>query len=111
MRLLARPDLDIHYYLKDERSALEFAIETQQTQILRRLIECGANVNRDYFGYTPLLLSIIYGHTGGVTALLECPSTVLIATSPSGETPMEMAQRLGHDEIVSMLVKALERRK
>lgn len=111
MRLLARPDLDIHYYLKDRRSAVEFAIEMQQTQILRRLIECGANVNRDYFGYTPLHLSIIYGYLGGVTALLESPSTDLTAKSPNGETPMKIAQRLCHDEIVNILAKAIERRK
>ncbi len=110
MRLLAHPDINIHYYLKDKRSALEFAIEMKQTQILRQLIECGANVNRDYCGCTPLHLSIMSGYIGGVKALLECSDTVLVAKSLSGETPIEIAQRLGHDEIVNMLVKSLERR-
>jgi ankyrin repeat protein len=110
MRLLASPATDIRYELKDKRSALEFAIERKQTQILRRLIECVANVNRDYWGYTPLHLVIMLEYVDGVKALLECKDTNLAAWSPIGETPLELAQRLGHDEIVSILTQALKRK-
>ena len=57
MRLLAE-DIDMDYYLRGGVSAIEIAIEMKQTQILRRLIECGVNVNRKCRGYTPLHLAV-----------------------------------------------------
>ncbi|MCP5506522.1 MAG: ankyrin repeat domain-containing protein [Chlamydiales bacterium] len=110
MKLLACPTTDIRYDLNDKRSALEFAIEMKQTRVLKRLIECVASVNRDYWGYTPLHLAIMHHYVDGVKALLECKDTILVSRSPKGETPLELAQRLGHVEIVSILSKALNQR-
>ncbi|MCB1107788.1 MAG: ankyrin repeat domain-containing protein, partial [Chlamydiia bacterium] len=91
MRLLACSETDVRYELKDKRSALEFAIEKKQTLILKRLIKCIANVNRDYWGYTPLHLATMLDFVDGVEALLECKDTNLVAKSPVGETPLELA--------------------
>lgn len=110
MRLLACPATDVRYELKDKRSALEFAIEKKQIQILRRLIERGANVNRDYWGYTPLHLAIMLEFIDGVEALLECKDINLVSRSTVGETPLELAQRLGYAELVSILAQALRRK-
>jgi ankyrin repeat protein len=106
MRLLAHEDIHLDHALRDGNCALEYAIEMEQTQIVRRLIERGANVNRQCRGHTPLHLAIANGYLGGVKVLLECRDTILTAkTSEGGETLMEMAQRLGHQEIVNLLAK------
>jgi len=106
MRLLAHEDVHLEHALRDGSCALEYAIEMKQTLVLKRLIECGANVNRKCRGYTPLHLAVANGYLGGVKALLECRDTILTAkTSEGGETPMEMAQRLGHQEILNSLTK------
>lgn len=105
MRLLAQEDIHLDYALRDGSSALEYAIEMQQTQVLRRLIERGANVNRKSRGYTPLHLSIANGYLGGVKALLECRDTASTTKTLNGESPMEMAQRLGNQEMINLLAK------
>ncbi len=106
MRLLAHEDIHLEHALRDGSCALDYAIEMKQTLVLKRLIECGANVNHKCRGYTPLHLGVANGYLGGVKALLECRDTILTAkTLEGGETPMEMAQRLGHQEIVNFLVK------
>jgi ankyrin repeat protein len=105
MRLLAQEDIHLDYALRDRSSALEYAIEMQQSQVLKRLIERGANVNRKSRGYTPLHLSIANGYLGGVKALLECRDTASTTKTLNGESPMEMARRLGNQEIVNVLAK------
>ena len=105
MRLLAQEDIHLDYALRDGSSALEYAIEMEQTQVLKRLIERGANVNRKNRGYTPLHLSIANGYLGGVKALLECRDTASTTKTLNGESPMEMAQRLGNQEIINLLAK------
>ena len=57
MRLLAE-DIDFNACLRGGISVVTIAIETKQIQILRRLIECGVNVNYKCKGYTPLHLAI-----------------------------------------------------
>ncbi|WP_316358817.1 ankyrin repeat domain-containing protein [Candidatus Neptunichlamydia sp. REUL1] len=106
MRLLAHESIHLDHALRDGSCALDYAIEGEQIQIVRRLIERGANVNRKCRGYTPLHLAVVNGYLGGVKILLECRDTVLTAkTSEGEETPMMMAQRLGHQEIVNLLAK------
>ncbi len=101
MRLLAE-DIDFNACLRGGISAVTIAIETKQIQILRRLIECGVNVNHKCKGYTPLHLAIENRFVSGVKALLKCRDTVKTSKSSWGETPLEMAQRLGYPEIVEL---------
>lgn len=72
MRLLAHESILLDHALRDGSCALDYTIEGGQTQIVRRLIERGANVNRKSRGYTPLHLTVVNGYLGGVRVLLEC---------------------------------------
>ncbi|MCP5505034.1 MAG: ankyrin repeat domain-containing protein [Chlamydiales bacterium] len=103
MRLLAE-DIDFNDCLRGGVSPVEIAIETKQLYILTRLIECGFNINRKCKGYTPLHLAIENRFVSGVRTLLECRDTVRTNKSSWGETPLEMAQRLGYQEIVELFV-------
>lgn len=101
--LLAYPNIDFDHTLRNGNAALELAIHTQQTQILKKLIQLGANVNRKSQGYTPLHLAISLNYIDGVKTLIGCSDTILTMQTPSKETPMQMAQRLGYQEITTLL--------
>ncbi|MDN3509042.1 MAG: ankyrin repeat domain-containing protein [Candidatus Neptunochlamydia sp.] len=52
-KLIEHPDVDLDYAVKGGKTALEFAIQMEESQILKKLIVNGADVNRLCKGHTP----------------------------------------------------------
>jgi ankyrin repeat protein len=103
MRLLAQSNIDIDTPLRDGQSALELAIHTKQNQVLVRLIELGANVNRKSQGYTPLHLAVNENFVQGVKTLVSCSDTILTIKTWSNETVLDLAKKANNQEIIKIL--------
>lgn len=104
MRLLAE-EVDVNDAFRDGTTPLICAIEMGLTQIPRRLVECGANVNRKRGGLTPLHIAIENQNYGAVEVLLEFRGTITTEKTPQGETALEMAKRIGNPKVLSLLSK------
>ncbi len=100
------------------RSPLVCAVEHEQLEIVRLLIENGANVNSaDESGFTPLHLAVDIEADGAYQAGRE-PTTVLTALllrygadpglpDQSGQTPLRLAEEYGHIGAVGLLRRKL----
>jgi ankyrin repeat protein len=75
--------------------------------IVRALIKAGADVNvKDRrFGATSLIMAAQQGHIEVVRALIEAHADVN-ARMPNGQSAMDLAQRQGRTQVISMLVQA-----
>ena len=74
-----------------------------ETDIIRVLIECGADVNlSNENGWTALLSAASCGHVDVVKLLLSIGADANAAAG-DGDTPMTVAAKEGHDEVVRLL--------
>lgn len=71
-------------------------------QVLKKLIDLGANLNRRAGGYTPLHTAVSFGSLEGVKILLECKDTQLNLLTTSGESVL--TKRYGFQEIERLLI-------
>lgn len=76
----------------------------QLPQVLRKLIELGANVNRSSGGYTPLHTAVSFGYLEGVKILLECPDTQANLLTSGGNSALDLARKHGFGEIERILL-------
>jgi len=104
LKLLNHKRINIHYALPDNTSALELAIDMQLPQVLKKLIDLGASVNRRAGGYTPLHTAVSFGYLEGVKILLACPDTQASLLTSSGESAIDLARNYGFEEIERMLL-------
>jgi ankyrin repeat protein len=73
-------------------------------EIVRLLLDCGANVNgEDFRGRSPLSLAASVGHEGIVRLLLERGADINKANS-WGESPLSLAASAGYEGIVRLLL-------
>jgi ankyrin repeat protein len=112
--LLAGADPNIKTHLNS--SALEVAVcstprpqrgARAKTEIVRMLLDHGADVNvqSDGYGSSPLMLAAVQGQTETVAALLEKGADTSL-TNHAGQTALITAAREGYIEIVQALLAA-----
>lgn len=86
------------------RMALHFAAEADHADIVRILLDKGANVHaRDsHLDWMPLHHAANYGNTGVVRVLLARGADPE-ARDDGGRTPLRLAKEKGHIEVVEIL--------
>jgi ankyrin repeat protein len=107
VRELLKKGADPNYRPRDARPILYNAIETENLEIVKALIEHGADVNNISVraGMSPLVIPCYKGQLGMVKLLLEA-GVKLDVPSSGGDTPLMVASSHGFDEIVEELLKA-----
>jgi hypothetical protein len=89
--------------MKFERSPLGLAAEADRAEIARRLIAGGARVgDAAKYGVTPLHVAAGRAAVATARVLLEAGADPL-ARDQDGDTPYDLASRLGHAELVALL--------
>jgi ankyrin repeat protein len=106
--ILAKPELVSYATELDQSTPLHRASERSEADIVRLLIENGADARRtDTYGQTPVHKAAIYGRVGNLDLLLQSaiPTNDLINVSDhDASTALHCAVERGHYEIVTTLV-------
>lgn len=84
-------------------NAVMLAALNGQTQVLKRLIGLGAQVNRE--GWTALHYAATSGHLDTLALLID-HSAYIDAESPNRTTPLMMAARFNHTDAAKLLLQA-----
>ncbi|MDB5822936.1 MAG: uncharacterized protein JWR21_1640 [Herminiimonas sp.] len=85
-------------------TALQLAAQSGQADIVKALLEAGAEVDlRTKNATTALTLAATYGHAAVVSLLLKHGSNQRLV-DVAGETPLELAARHGHINVVEALL-------
>lgn len=96
--------------IRQYRTPLQMAAEIGDEQIVRRLLDVGADVDAEpakYSGRTALQAAAAMGHEGVVVLLLEANADVNAAPGRhSGRTALQAAADCGHVGIINLLLKA-----
>src|SRR4030043_1674919 len=87
------------------RFPLEMAAQTGQIDIIKFLLENGADVNLNRVGATALHMAALYGGKTELIALLLEAGADINARTNNGETPLHYAKEAGHDDVVEYLEK------
>jgi ankyrin repeat protein len=90
----------------NKRTALTMASRWGRTAVVDLLLAAGADVNaKDRWDAIPLFYAAAYGHVEIVRLLLNAGSDVNAQEVYRGETPLMVAEREGHTDVV----RAIER--
>ncbi len=88
------------------RTALLEAAAAGQLEAMRALVEAGANVNAAApDGQTPLIAAAAHDRTDAVKLLVEASADLNLRSRGFGSA-LEVAERMGHEQIAQMLRKA-----
>jgi ankyrin repeat protein len=101
--LLASPKTKVDERTPADETPLMMASLRGQTEIARKLIARGADVNKT--GWTPLHYAATSGHVDIIKLLLD-ESAYIDAESPNGTTPLMMAAHYGTREAARFLLQA-----
>lgn len=101
--LLASPRLKAEQRSSADESPLMLAALKGHLDIVRRLIELDADVNKP--GWTALHYAATHGHLAVMNLLLE-HYAFIDAQAPNGNTPLMMAAYYGTPEAVKLLIEA-----
>ncbi len=97
------------FMLGNELTALHWAAYNGRTDIVRILLEAGADMNfQDVVGYTPLHYGAFYNYSGVVSLLLDAGADHDVVSQFG--TPLQIAQKKGYEDIVDMLRGAEKKR-
>ena len=99
--LVAQPQLAIDATNTVRETPLMMAALKGHTVWVRRLVERGAQVQRE--GWSPLLYAATGPATDAVQLLLD-KGALIDAPSPRGDTPLMMAARFGAESSVGLLL-------
>ncbi|KAL6042126.1 Ankyrin repeat domain 29 [Balamuthia mandrillaris] len=97
-------ECNVNVALNDGRTAIFLASMNGHSDIVRFLIESGADPNKTTDGLTPLYMACYKGHYEAVQALLEHKEVDVNARACDGSTALFVAARKGHTEVVSLLI-------
>lgn len=103
MRLLISHGAGINLTNDEERTSLHRAAKGGKVDAVQLLLERGAKLTRDVFGWTPLHSAAAHGHLDSVRALTRNPID-LDGFNYCGSTPLRLAARGGHEDVVKMLL-------
>jgi uncharacterized protein len=104
VRALIDTRVDVNATQADGTSALHWAVDRDQPEIVQMLIRAGANVKAaNRFGTTPLWLAAVNGNAKTIAMLLEAGAGVA-ATNGDGETALMVAARTGKADAVNVLL-------
>jgi len=99
-------NLDWQDELSQDRTPLHLAIYSNFSEIVRMLIDAGANLNmQDKHGDTPLLVAIMKNNPIIVQMLIDAGAD-LNMQAKNGRTALHLAADLREKEIVRMLIDA-----
>jgi ankyrin repeat protein len=103
--LLGAPSIDINATDDDGATALYLAALNGNDDVVKALINQGANVNvADHKGWTPLMSATKKGHLTTVQALLGAPRININAQKSDGVTALYLAALNGHYDLVKALI-------
>ncbi|CCB90116.1 ankyrin repeat domain-containing protein [Simkania negevensis] len=105
MALLSDVRTDVHATWKLGVSAFELCIQQKLPKVLQYFLSIGISPNRKYRGDTPMHLAVESNWIEGVQILLDTRKVPHSAVNHQGETALELARRLGYDQIESLLRK------
>ncbi len=108
VRELLRDGADVNAAQGDGMSALHWAADRGDVELLDVLLVAGAEIqSATRIGeYTPLHIAARNAHLGAVQTLLEAGADVHAVTDPSGSTPLHLAAVSGDGEVVRALIDA-----
>ncbi len=101
--LIAWPKTNVEIRTAKDESPLMMAALKGQMDLVRKLIQRGADVNKT--GWTPLHYAATSGQLQIMELLLE-ESAYIDAESPNGTTPLMMAAQYGTTSAVKLLLEA-----
>ena len=101
--LIDWPQTQVEARNRADESALMMAALKGQTDLARRLIARGADVNKT--GWSPLHYAATGGHQAMISLLLDAHAYI-DAESPNGTTPLMMAAQYGSIAAVRQLLEA-----
>jgi ankyrin repeat protein len=108
VRRLLREGADVNAAQGDGMSALHWAAERGDTDMIAVLLYAGAQAeSTTRIGeYTPLHIAARNGHLEAAQALLRGGADVHAVTDPSGSTPLHLAALSGNGNLVRALIEA-----
>ena len=107
VRALLRDGEDVNAAQGDGMSALHWAAERGDAEMVEVLVVAGAEVEAitRIGGYTPLHIASRGARALAVQALIEQGADVNARTAPSGSTPIHLAAAAGDAGVIRMLVE------
>ncbi|KAJ8037647.1 Transient receptor potential cation channel subfamily A member 1 [Holothuria leucospilota] len=109
VKMLLQKDCDdsfINATSKHEWTALHFAAENGNTEILQCLLDAGANITaRDYQERTPLHVAASFGRLPFVEAVLLEKPDLINESDKCGMNPLLLASKHDHHHVVRYLIK------
>ncbi|KAM3926096.1 KN motif and ankyrin repeat domain-containing protein 2 isoform 1-T3 [Leptodactylus fuscus] len=86
------------------QTALMLAVSHGRLDVVRALLQCGADVNvQDHDGSTALMCACEHGHVDIVSLLLAVPSCDVAITDNDGSTALSIALEAGQNDIAMLL--------
>ena len=105
LRSLLQQKADVNAPQPDGATALHWAVQFDDVEMVQLLIRAGANVKAaNRFGVTPLSLACVNGNAAIVERLLKAGAEVNALLSELGETALMMAARSGDANTVRVLL-------
>ena len=109
VKLLLKAGADVNATNNSGISALDEAAFYGRDTVATTLLEYGANVNQ--LGYrdlaTPLMVAAVHGNAGVAKFLLEFGANA-DATDRAGQTPLQIAQKLGWSNVCDLDQQAIK---
>ena len=103
--LLAVPDINIDAHRTDGTTALLCAVENNFAGLVEQLVRRGADVNQLFDNdASPLVLALDNGSVEVAKRLLGAPAIRVNQATTSGITPLILASKIDHKEIIKLLL-------
>jgi len=105
VRALVQQKADVNAKAPDGSTALHWAVESDDPEIVSLLLKAGADVKgKDRFGFTPLYFAISNDNLGMVRQLLKSGADAN-ETDAAGDTLLMLAARGGNADILNALLE------
>ena len=103
--LLARPGTDVNGTEHDGTTALHWAVQNGNLDLVKALIRAKANVNaKNRYGLAPIWLAATNGHDATLEALLRAGADAHTTRADSGETVLMIGAMSGHRGVLQRLL-------